>query len=348
MSDGFAGTRSRCERRLRLTLASPVVAIALAVSACGGGGDGGAPAGSAGTLVTPPAAITPPTPPVPPSPPAPPPASAVAPGTVLTPTSDANFTTLAWDQGYTVAANGTSTTPEEIDPRDIFDFRFAASQQLHEVRFPGEANWLRLGASRPLIGGGSFFNLFELFSANSNDRFQLYLIQPGVANLTIALQYTSMGYWFADRRSAPGPRTYHSNGIFGYGVVTAEGSVPTTGTSQYEAFVYAPIGTGRAQLNVDFTNGRGFGSFEAGADYDGEGYVSTGQITISDLVYAPGSPVFRARLSTPTGKLFGTLEGRFTGPGGSELMTRWELRERDPVLSTDRVAHFGVFVGKRR
>jgi hypothetical protein len=317
------------------TIAS-VAALALSVSGCGGGGGGGSQSGDGAVVVPPPVLSVPP-----PSTPVPPP-----PAVPLALTALGEFTSLAWDQGYIVAADGITTTPEWLDPADRFDFRYLASQQAHEVMFPGTSNWLRLQSGVPTANPD--FSLFELSPPGSIDRYQLYLFKPGAANKQIALDHTSLGYWYSDRRTPPGPGVHKSSGLFAFGVVTTGGSVPESGSASYDGYVYAGIGTGRASLDVDFLAGKGSGTFEAGAVYDPGGYESTGQIVISDYKRAPGSAAFTARLTLPGTLLTGTLDGRFTGPAAGELMARWELHEKDPATGARLIRHYGIIAGKRR
>jgi len=152
--------------------------------------------------------------------------------------------------------------------------------------------------------------------------------------------YTSFGGWGADD-------------IFAYGIPTAQGDVPVTGSASYSAEIQA-ISTlvpdfgvgGSVNLLFDFAGGKLSGSMhpEIVDGFDGI-FVDFGQFAFTQTVYATGSTTFSGSFIVPG--LPGAnswFNGNFTGPQAAELMARFQT----PVLLNGQQGSLsGVWVGRK-
>jgi hypothetical protein len=135
-----------------------------------------------------------------------------------------------------------------------------------------------------------------------------------------------------------------------FGVPTAAGAVPLTGTATYNATLagdaqgYSVAGT--ASLSFDFGGGKLSGYLDP-VLYDGWGTpFSSGRFDFVNTVYSTRSTTFSGQLSNPAYNSFGSFDGRFTGPAAEELMAKWQAPFIDPY-TLEQGKMFGVLVGKK-
>ena len=260
-----------------------------------------------------------------------------------------DFPTLAFAYRYTTNSDGSDAQgPSVPDPADVITINYLAADQSYEIKIPG----LERGRLA-LVNGNARYSTYSLATSPSRT-FQVVLYRPGAANPEFPLEYTSFGWW-EDPIYTPIPATLRSNntGYFAYGVPTALGDVPVTGSATYHSLVTgstsASLGasyvSGAMNLTFDFSKGILAGNLELvlNAGGPGEGYFGDFEFTAAR--YTVGANGFSGKFSTPGG-VEGFFEGQFTGPQASELMVRWLLPQSPPnVRSAGSL--FGVLVGKR-
>jgi hypothetical protein len=158
------------------------------------------------------------------------------------------------------------------------------------------------------------------------------------------LKYTSFGTWLQ-------PNSLGPLGAFAYGIPTATGDVPVTGSANYGGEIRGVMDNG---LEVWGSIAFGF-NFGAGAltgemkpywapDWDA---YPLGTYTFTNTVYSSGSTTFSGAFIAPPGaEGASSFEGRFNGPKAAELMGSWKAPYHDPVNgATGTMA--GVFGGKK-
>jgi len=165
--------------------------------------------------------------------------------------------------------------------------------------------------------------------------------------------YTSFGWWNGDVGSNNG-QTIHEEGIFAYGIPTAAGDVPTSGSASYSAEItgtfgantYPPNGIGGdVSLSFNFASGTlsGFMHPKIEDAFDGL-FVDFGRYDFAQTVYSTGSTTFSGQLSQAGLSANGTFNGNFTGPNAAELMARFQAPYK---LGGDQGTIAGVWVGKK-
>jgi hypothetical protein len=227
------------------------------------------------------------------------------------------------------------------DPAPAFQFRYLAADDAYEILIP-TLPWSRL-ALRTTVDQQTIHTLSGIPDGTAS------LFIPGVRNNRLALFHTSFGEWNASRIDPTNPDRVDQNyGLFCYGIPTAAGDVPTSGTATYDSYASAFFGyfDGEARLVFDFGAGTVTGSFE-GLLNDGIGGLgSIGRYELVNIAYAPGGTTFTGRFRAAGGAVQGSFEGRFTGPQASELMVRWQGEFDDPYgFGTRPLA--GIWVGRR-
>ncbi len=312
----------------KLTSTKLVIAAigGVSLAACGGGGErpGGAPA------------------PLQPPPPSPQPPPLAAPAIPAGPTglqSDQPFSTqAAWSDGSGMASSGD----------DQVQISYSAADDLYTLTLPGTEP----GQLHPLGGNGSY-NEQGWITLKSTHNEVRYGGQPAL-NLYVALDwpasspysYTSFGTW--GRGCPMGPC---ETGVFAYGIPTAAGDVPISGSATYNGEIrgvtdYAYDVWGSVVLNFDFAAGTLAGEMNPiiASDWDG---VSLGTYTFRDTVYSSGSTNFSGSFLAPAG-LSGPswFSGTFTGPGGAELQASWQAPYMNPQ-SNQPGSITGVWIASR-
>lgn len=310
-------------------------AIALALAACGGGGGGGS-----GTNFIP----APPPPPPPPSPTTPPP---LPPGPIGL-QSDKPFATVgAWTDGW-----GTLSTDA-----GAVRISYSAADNRYSIKLPEYQE----GYLVPKGGNGSFnssgwTNLHSTISdvtlgAGPTTQFVTATLDwPASSPFT----YTSFGKWFG-----PGAMGDHQ-GVFAYGIPTAAGDMPVTGSASYAGQIRGitsgelsgsnSIGPildvfGSVFLSFDFGAGTLSGSMEPqiAPQWDA---ISLGTYTFRDTVYSAGSTTFSGAFNVPGSSGVSSFSGSFTGPRGAELMGKWQAPFIYP--NTTQVGRMsGVWIAKK-
>lgn len=327
------------------------VALAIGLTACGVGGGGGVDS-------IPPPPPSPPPPPPPPSAPTPPPAP---PGSIGL-THEGGFSTYGIGYRFTTDTAGNNLQgPAAPDSAETVEFTYLPGEKVYEVRVPGfnrgrletlsyggsanENGWLRVDGSYNAVTDGSSSARQDLFVS---------LVWPG-NNTDLNLTYTSLGSW--DGRTAGTTSSERRNyvGDFAYGLPTAAGDMPRSGTARYEAVVRgrtAVTGTrppdfigGTARLVFDFGTGSLTGSMRP-IFWDWDPY-ELGVYEFTQTVYSPGSTLFSGKFAVPGSTADSFFEGRFTGPQAAELMGRWQAPFLNPV-NKQWSTMFGVWAGKKQ
>lgn len=276
---------SRFGTFVRLLPVSAVVALA---AACGGEGSPSPPAGSVSGSSTP----------------APSPSPTPAPS----PTFNTAVFALGQTQGFTYAVLGYRVAakagpfdnipdPATIDPTIPIGLAYSGSGKFRlSIGGLGEAP---LDTS---AGGGG------IASADGRTTQFSFKALGGGGSIGEALDFdarpltaTAWGYLSVAAR----PTLYYADDYpFIYGVPTASAAVPTTGLAEFRSCCE----TTYSAIRVDYATGR------MTANRLGNG------MTFIDVVLGTDRSTFSGRFLSPDGE--GTLEGRFTGSDGREVMMR--------------------------
>lgn len=320
----------------QLASSAATAAMALALAACGGGGGGGTH-----FIPVPPQAPTP-TPPPTPMPPPP-----LPPGPIGLQSAKPFATVAAWTDGW-----GTLS----MDP-DAVRISYSAADNRYSVKLPEYQE----GYLVPNGGNGSFnesgwINLYSTVSdvtLGAGPATQLVtatLDWPASSPFT----YTSFGKWLG-----PAPMGEHQ-GVFAYGIPTATGDMPVTGSASYAGQIrgitsgelsgsnsIGPILSvfGSVFLSFDFGAGALSGSMtpQIAPQWDA---ISLGTYTFRDTVYSAGSTTFSGAFNVPGSSGASSFSGSFTGPRGAELMAKWQAPFIYP--DTTQVGRMsGVWVAKK-
>jgi hypothetical protein len=178
-----------------------------------------------------------------------------------------------------------------------------------------------------VTGSNSDETLYEKTDAQGRDLLTLVHIPYSG---TTATQYVGMGYW--QRSVVNGNQQDLDFLTFTYGLETAAGAMPRTGTAGYHIDVFGAVSApgseprsflGRGQFSVDFGAGifsthaylsetelvSGDGVSGGGIELTGAGHLSSSDGTFS------GNAVYGGWF----GSVGGTLDGRFYGPTAQEL-----------------------------
>jgi hypothetical protein len=295
-------------------------AMTLAVTGCGGGGGAN------------PEVIPPPPPPgtPPPPPPPPPPSGPIAPEHIGL-VSSAPFTVLAMS----------GESPANVQ------FSYDPSNNTYEISLPGfqTGNLATIGYNG--TEGQVATSTTNQVTAGSSSTLQpVAVMLPVPGNGYSQFTYTSFGSWAATGNVG-------SEGIFAYGIPTAAGDVPTTGSANYTADIHASASTipgfevsGSAQLLFDFAGGTLSGSMHPKIvdAFDGF-FVDFGQYDFTQTVYSTGSRTFSGRFIVPNlPNADSSFNGNFTGPDAAELMARFQA----PYLVDGPVGTLsGIWIGKK-
>ena len=286
----------------------------LVLTACGGGGDGPRPE---------PAPLAPSTPTPTPTP---------TPAATLVKI----FATPTAGEFASVGVSTNDTLSSSINDR-IRSTSTADADQPHirynsggyyEIELPG-AQWDQLIAYKGLANPDPNNNYFQPASvaqnlgylATSNSRDQGY-------------SYSEMASWGNRNLSAD-----HGFGFVAFGVPTAPGLVPITGTGSYSGTVNGtadipmhdlllgsydlPGVGGTVSLSFDFGAGILHGSMALSIN-GGMNPTPAGTYTFTDTVFSPGNTTYSGKFDTTlTGQNF--FLGRFTGPHAEETIGAWAV-----------------------
>jgi hypothetical protein len=217
------------------------------------------------------------------------------------------------------------------------DIRWNSSAQAYEVRFPDE-DWERLTLYMSSVGE-------EHYPASS---------QYGIGIKT-PHQYTKLASIFDNAFGMP-------IGRFAFGLPTAAGDVPTTGSATYDAQVWgdanSPASTGGSghyevsgTAKVDFNFGAGTLSGHMDAKLAGTtGTFALPRYDFVQTVFSVGSTSFSGSFSVPGSTAGSAFSGQFNGPQAAELMANWKAPFADPAVPSGALwgTMSGVWIGKKQ
>lgn len=224
----------------------------------------------------------------------------------------------------------------------------------YEVQMPRGA-WDRLVPYKGILDPGPQNNYFQPQSIPQNYGY--------VATLPLdPLQYTysRLASW-----GSQGDRRW---GWFAFGVPTASGQVPLTGSATFKGFAHGSTDIleadnlyggfvttqvdGPVTLNFDFSNGVLNGSMSLALP-DGMQPLYLGTYNFKETVFAKGSTIYSGRFDTPVaGQNF--FVGRFTGPGAEETIGSWAIPfifdKSGEFVKPDGQIHqaFGAWIAKQQ
>lgn len=312
-------------KSLKLFLAAGPMAL---LAACGGGGGG--------VSSTPPPPVAGPPAPTPSPPPTPPPPAAVLPPANIALVSDQPFKTFSLS--HTMAA-GPMSYVETVPPTrsEALAFRYNSAERVYEIALPGFVpGRLQTEFLNGTIGqtATSTFNRVTLGAGPTLQAASVSLPVPGSSFSPFT--YTSLANWEGGGVT----------GIFAYGIATAPGDVPLSGSAGYSANV---VGTtdfdayvgGFAKLQFDFAAGTLSGFMQPMISDGWDLSINPGRYDFTQTIFAAGSTDFSGSFIVPgLPNAVSYFEGSFTGSQAAELMARWQAPYAHGSM-------FGVWVGKK-
>lgn len=176
------------------------------------------------------------------------------------------------------------------------------------------------------------------------------LLQPSATNPFLALGHTSVGFFTRSNKLA---LQMPVEGVLAYGVPTAAGAFPTSGTARFILYGRAffieptegPIITGfGGELDFDFASRILSGRFVA---RDAGGFGTSDYVTATFTGGALAADGTFAGTITVPGQQNGTFSGRLTGPAGTELMLEWGATYSANPSNNRYMGYYGVMAGKR-
>lgn len=318
------------------------MATVLAVTACGGGG---------GTNVasTPPPPVGP-TPTPTPTPTPPPPIAPAHLGLV----SSEPFAVLGTSVRGTTDTEGTNPVPLSGPTFDDVQFSYDGSTNTYEISLPGFQPGELGNTSYNGTSGQPATGSVSQVAVGSSSTFQPVFVSLPVPGTSYSpYTYTSFGEWTGQTGTTGNDQTGRVEGIFAYGIPTAAGDVPVTGSATYSAEIRATYGFqsypsvgGDATLSFNFAAGTlsGFMHPEVADSFDGI-FIDFGRYDFTQTVYSTGSTSFSGKFIVPgLPNADSSFEGNFTGPNAAELMARFEA----PFLVDGQQGTLsGAWVGKK-
>ena len=149
---------------------------------------------------------------------------------------------------------------------------------------------------------------------------------------------------------------------FAFGLPTATGDVPKTGSASYDAKVWgtgtgagAVAGsgtyydvTGMAKLSFDFGAGS-LSGYMTTTLTGPTGIFTTPRYDFTQTVYAAGSTTFSGNFIVPGSSEDAYFSGQFNGPQAAELMASWRAPFADPTAPNGPLwgTMRGVWIGKK-
>ena len=311
-----------------------IAASALSLAACGGGG-------------TPVASI--PTPPVTPTP-TPTPTGSPLPPAHLGLVSSAPFAVLGMGDTYSKDSAGHSTLLSAPSAQTV-QFSYDSASNSYFITLPGfQQGTLANTAYNGTVGQVATSTVSQVMELSFGFLLPAFVTLPVPGSSHSPYTYTSFGSW----NGQPSDMV-HSEGVFAYGIPTAAGDVPVTGTASYTADINASINAGTdsafpvggaVNLQFDFAGGTlsGFMHPEIADDFDGI-FVDFGQYDFTQTVYSTGSTTFSGKFIVPgLPNADSSFNGMFTGPQAAELMAQFQA----PYLVDGQQGTLaGVWIGKK-
>jgi hypothetical protein len=228
-------------------------------------------------------------------------------------------------------------------------FRYDAATNSYQIALPNFEPGTLVNTFYNGTGGEVADWSVSRVSAGSSTTVQpAYVTLPVPGSTHSPDTYTSYGFWGSTDGLDP-----PQEGVFAYGIPTANGDMPITGNATYSADIHAIASSipgfdinGTASLQFDFAAGTlsGFMHPELVDDFDGF-YVDFGQYDFTQTVYSSGSTTFSGSFIVPgMPSAESSFTGNFTGPHGSELMANfvapYSIQGSQGTLG-------GIWVGRR-
>ena len=277
------------------------------LAACGGGGSG--------VSFTPAPPYTPPPPPPNPGPPP-------VPSGPIGLQSAAPF--------KTVSAGGNMSVGT-----DAVQFSYSASDNRYTVTIPGsqQGQLVTTGANGSYNGSvwtniNSTVNDVTVGSTSAKQDVFVVLDWPASSSF----KYTSMARWW-DRTETTGTTRA---GVFAYGIPTAQGDVPLSGSASYGGTIRGLSNAGdmvfgSVSLNFDFGAATLSGNMKPEITGAWDPLPPLGTYTFRDTVFAKGSTTFSGAFDVPGSTAPSSFQGSFAGPQGVELLANWTAPYQDPL-----------------
>lgn len=314
----------------------------LALSACGGGGGGGIES-------MPPAPIVVPTP----TPPPPPPGDKPLPPEKIGLVSSAPFAVLGIAETYTAPTNG---FPQEAITSSGFQdvqFSYDPSSNSYQISLPGfEPGTLAVNGYNGTAGQVATSSVHNVLARSTGAVEPVFVTLQVPGSSASSYTYTSWGYW-SGQSGTVGGQPVRSEGYFVYGIPTASGDVPITGSASYTAQIQGSFGPGSfgylggtASLLFDFGQGKLSGSMHPFVNGNGFGpSFDFGQFDFTNTVYARGSTTFSGQFIVPgLPNADSSFSGNFTGPNANEVMARFQTPY---LLNGQQGMIAGIWIGRR-
>jgi hypothetical protein len=145
-------------------------------------------------------------------------------------------------------------------------------------------------------------------------------------------------------------------GVFAYGIPTASGDVPVTGSATYAGSVMGSTGRyegssfmdvfGSVTLTFDFGAGTLNGNMKPEVMFNGWDSTAIGTYTFRDTVFSKGSTTFSGAFDVPGSSANSSFTGSFTGPGAAELMAQWKAPYVQPGTTSSGTMS-GIWIAKK-
>ena len=311
--------------------------MAVSLAACGGGG---------GVNSTPFV-------PEPPAPPPPETGSSVLPPEHLGLVSSQPFAALGVGDQYSGGDISARSNVTNAAAGDV-QFSYDAASNTYQIALPDfRPGTLANIAYNGTVGQVATSSFSQVTDGESSTLQPVHVFLPA-PKAGDTYTYTSFGYWQGDLGTAQNGDDLHSEGYFAYGIPTAAGDMPVTGTASYAATITGmdsgaglsyPI-QGDAQLAFDFGAGSlsGWMHPQIIDSFDGF-FVDYGRYDFTQTVYSPGSTTFSGRFVVPNlPDADSFFDGQFTGPGAQELMARFAAPY---MLNGQSGTISGIWLGRR-
>lgn len=305
------------------------------LAACGGGGGGGG-GGVSSTPPPPVAAPTPtPTPPATSTPTPTPPPPVLAPANIGL-VSNQPFKTFSLSHGL---ESGPMSYVETRPPTrsETLAFRYNSAERVYEIALPGFAPGRLKTEGLNGTNGQTASSTVNSVTLGAGPALQAATVMLPVPGSSFSpFTYTSLAYWDGAGYS----------GIFAYGIPTAPGNVPLSGSAGYTANVagtteYEAVVGGFAKLQFDFAAGTLSGFMQPMISDGWDLSINPGRYDFTQTIFAAGSTDFSGSFIVPgRPNAQSYFEGSFTGPQAAELMARWQAPSALGNM-------FGVWVGKK-
>lgn len=219
----------------------------------------------------------------------------------------------------------------------------------YEAELPG------LAPGRLVLNATTGGRGYTLTNGFASDSLQATVVNffSGQLSQTQVLNHSNFAGW--DTRITGPSSDEDVVGYFAFGIPTAVTGVPVVGTRTYvflgrgltEVFTVSTSpdfrylsAEGSLQLNFSqrtLTGTVKIASDELGREQDFGAFALSGVAIQSD-----GS--FHGSITVPGSAEAGSIEGRFTGPGASEMIVRWRMPL--PIAAGKAAQAFGVWVGR--